>query len=106
MSKKYKLNIISIISLVMAAKPLLVIAADEENKQPSMAFLEYLADQVEVDGKLVGPMDLQSDEKTIAKKVNEKTITQLPAKNAQTNSKTILPNAVSYSETTEDNNHD
>jgi phage FluMu protein gp41 len=29
-------------------------------KQPSMAFFEYLADQVEVEGKLVGPMDMQN----------------------------------------------
>jgi len=104
MSKKYKLNLISIISLAIVAKPLPVVAVEEENKQPSMAFFEYLADQVEVDGKLVGPMDLHHDKINNTAKA-EKVSNELSQK-APTTHKKVLPNAVSYSETTEDNNYD
>ncbi len=36
-------------------------AAEVENKQLSIAFLEYLADQVEVNGELIGPIDMQAN---------------------------------------------
>jgi hypothetical protein len=34
-------------------------------KAPDMAFFEYLADMVEVDGELVGPLDLKSSSATV-----------------------------------------
>lgn len=37
--------------------------ADENvNEPPNMALLEYLAELVEVNGELIGPLDLQNDE--------------------------------------------
>jgi hypothetical protein len=35
-------------------------ATETTKHQPSMAFLEYLADQVEVNGQLIGPTDMQN----------------------------------------------
>lgn len=79
------------------------LSAEEMNKkQPSMAFLEYLADQVEVDGKLIGPIDMKTTTTAIS---SAKTITtdKLSNNDAKNHSKTsankelnsnTIPNAV------------
>ena len=47
-------------------------AAEDTEKQPDMALLEYLAELVEVDGELVGPMDMVKPEDEKAVKQLEK----------------------------------
>jgi 2-keto-3-deoxy-L-rhamnonate aldolase RhmA len=39
----------------------LVTLAQDADTSPDMALLEYLAELVEVDGELVGPMDMATD---------------------------------------------
>lgn len=53
--------------MLMAGFSTSIKAADNNEKMPDMAFLEYLAELVEVDGELVGPMDMKSKDTNKAK---------------------------------------
>lgn len=61
MNKRFKASLLTLCSSFLLVKPIMLKAADDINKQPSMAFFEYLADQIEADGKLIGPMDMQKN---------------------------------------------
>lgn len=74
-------------------------ATDKANEPPNMALLEYLAGLVEVDGELVGPLDIApvtlSEEQATSPDVNDKKLNSAQDENA-----TKKPSA------TQDNTHD
>jgi len=54
------------------------------DKTPSMEFLNYLADMTEVDGKLVGPQDMQKDKLSQSKneqRQQDKNLTEISDEN-------------------------
>jgi len=55
-----------------------------KDKVPSMAFLNYLAEMTEVDGKLVGPQDMQAEKLSQGdskKQQQDKKLTEINDKN-------------------------
>ena len=66
-------------------------ATEPTDKIPSMAFLEYLAELVEVDGKLVGPQDMKiepniKEEQKAKQKTEQKTEPKIEPKTDKENS--------------------
>ncbi|WDE00714.1 hypothetical protein [Thalassomonas actiniarum] len=64
-------------------------ATDKVNDTPDLALLEYLAGLVEVDGELVGPMDISSqaltsepDSSQVAEKTQQPSADKNPVKSA------------------------
>lgn len=53
MNKTHYYSMLFVMSFTASAEP------KKPQKVPDMAFFEYLADMVEVDGQLVGPLDLK-----------------------------------------------
>ena len=47
---------------VMLVASFSTLATQDSGQMPDMALLEYLAELVEVDGELIGPMDMQNQQ--------------------------------------------
>jgi len=90
MIKIFSYSIFTLLSGLSLVKSSAVYADDIKKNQPSMAFLEYLADQVEVNGKLVGPIDMNTNEKSTIESVKPSTLTK-------TNNMTKLKNTINKS---------
>jgi len=61
MNKKFSHSLLVFLGVSSLLKCYPLSAEETNKKQPSMAFLEYLADQVDVDGELVGPIDMKTN---------------------------------------------
>lgn len=67
MKRKLCYSLLALVSCTLPAQ-----TADDD-ELPDMALLEYLAELVEVDGELVGPMDMAEEDELTDTDTNEQT---------------------------------